>query len=129
MPGTVHKNQAANGPTDGETPAGQAKKKPTPGGNAAPAAAGRLQPGEELPGPLSVNPPRGVDELPADARADDEAVSALQEHIQEVIDAEEEQGFRGVKTQVVPNENYTLGGVAAGKPTPETEVHTPRSAK
>lgn len=32
-----------------------------------------------------------------------------------------EDGFRGVATDPTPNEHYTVSGVTAGKPTPETD--------
>jgi hypothetical protein len=41
--------------------------------------------------------------------------------VQATVDAENEQGFAGERVDETPLENYTLGGVAAGKPTPETE--------
>lgn len=41
--------------------------------------------------------------------------------VQEQTDKDEEQGFRGVKVDPTPNENYTVAGVTAGKPTPETD--------
>lgn len=145
-----NQNQAANGPTDGETAEGQAKKdmagqesttgRPSvsdvPGGTPSAAATEGaavdprlLQPGEEFGATPTTNPPRGVGEPAADALADEPAARELQEHVQEVIDAEEAQGFRGVKTNVVPNKNYTLAGVNAGEPTPETTVVTPRAAQ
>lgn len=31
-------------------------------------------------------------------------------------------GYRGVQADKTPNENYTVAGVLAGKPTPETDV-------
>lgn len=37
------------------------------------------------------------------------------------IDAEAAQGFRGTKVDPTPNVNYTVPGVAAGLPTPETD--------
>lgn len=143
------RQQAANGPQDGETAEGQEKKaargeqstsgRPSvrevhegaqsPHVGDAVVTPGRLQPGEEFSATdVTVNPPRGVGEPPADALADEPAARELQEHVQSVIDEEEAQGFRGVKTQVVPNENYTLQGVGRGLPTPETTVHTPRAA-
>lgn len=36
-------------------------------------------------------------------------------------DVETEQGFRGVKVDPTPNENYTVSGVTSGAPTPETD--------
>lgn len=40
---------------------------------------------------------------------------------QKLADQVNEQGFRGVETDPTPNENYTVAGVTAGKPTPETD--------
>lgn len=41
--------------------------------------------------------------------------------VQADVDKETDQGFRGIKTDPTPNENYTVQGVLAGKPTPETD--------
>jgi hypothetical protein len=41
--------------------------------------------------------------------------------VQAKVDAENEQGFRGTRVDPTPLENYTLQGVASGKPTPETD--------
>lgn len=41
--------------------------------------------------------------------------------VQEQVDTEQEQGFRGDKVDPTPNEHYTVAGVIAGKPTPETD--------
>lgn len=55
---------------------------------------------------------------------------AGQDQVDAIVDQELEQGFRGQKVDPTPNENYTVAGVLAGKPTPETEnagqpiVHT-----
>lgn len=46
---------------------------------------------------------------------------APEKEVQEVIDKEVEQGFRGVEVDETPNENYTVSGVTSGKPTPETK--------
>jgi hypothetical protein len=43
------------------------------------------------------------------------------DEVQEKVDREEEQGFRGVEVDPTPNENYSVAGVLAGKPTPETD--------
>jgi hypothetical protein len=40
---------------------------------------------------------------------------------QKKADAEQEQGVRGVPVDPTPNEHYTVAGVVAGKPTPETD--------
>ncbi len=41
--------------------------------------------------------------------------------VQAKVDKELDQGFRGVEADPTPNENYTVQGVTAGKPTPETD--------
>jgi hypothetical protein len=41
--------------------------------------------------------------------------------VQARMDAEQEQGYVGVKVDPTPNRNYTLQGVAEGAPTPETD--------
>ncbi|MGW4971805.1 hypothetical protein ACWEP3_17760 [Streptomyces albidoflavus] len=43
------------------------------------------------------------------------------EAIQKEVDAADAQGYLGVATDPTPNENYTLAGVTAGLPTPETD--------
>jgi hypothetical protein len=149
MAAKARNTQAANGPQDGETREGQEKKAAAgqPASSGRPSVRdvdegaqsphvgdsavmpGRFQPGEAFDAAaVTTNPPRGVGEPPANALADEPAARELQEHAQEVIDKEEEQGYRGVKTQVVPNSAYTLQGVGRGDPTPETTVVTPRGA-
>jgi hypothetical protein len=68
----------------------------------------------------SSNPPRGANELPADTVAEGMSTAAA-----ETFAAETDQGFRGFKSDPTPRENYTLAGVNAGLPTPETVVVTP----
>jgi hypothetical protein len=43
--------------------------------------------------------------------------------VQHIVEKESEQGFRGAPElgDPTPNENYTVAGVTAGKPTPETD--------
>lgn len=53
----------------------------------------------------------------ATSKKDDKADAAVQRQ----VDQETEQGFRGVEVDPTPNENYTVQGVTAGKPTPETD--------
>lgn len=45
-----------------------------------------------------------------------------QSEVQEKKDAEEAQGFHGIKADPTPDEHYTVAGVTAGKPTPETDA-------
>lgn len=49
--------------------------------------------------------------------------------VDKAVEAEVEQGFRGVKVDPTPNENYTVEGVLAGKPTPETDPDAAAKAK
>lgn len=49
--------------------------------------------------------------------------------VQEKVNAETEQGFRGVEVDPTPNENYTLAGQNAGLPTPETDEDTAEKAR
>lgn len=44
-----------------------------------------------------------------------------QAEVQKLAEEEAEQGFRGVKVDPTPNHHYTVPGVLAGKPTPETD--------
>lgn len=41
--------------------------------------------------------------------------------VQKAMDVETDQGFRGTEVDPTPNENYTVAGVLAGKPTPESD--------
>jgi hypothetical protein len=41
--------------------------------------------------------------------------------VQKATDEAEAQGYRGVSPDPTPRENYTVAGVTAGKPTPETD--------
>jgi hypothetical protein len=64
------------------------------------------------------------------AKADAEAAAKdLTAPADEAIAKETEQGFRGIEVDVTPNENYTVGGVVEGKPTPETDADAAAKAK
>jgi hypothetical protein len=94
----------------------------------APISPGGLQYGEKVGTPLTTNPPRGVDEAPSTQIADEPAAAALQKHVQDRVDAETKQGYRGdANKNRTPNSAYTLAGVNRGDATPETTVHTPSS--
>ena len=49
--------------------------------------------------------------------------------VQQKVDAEIAQGFRGVEVDSTPNENYTVAGVTKGLPTPETDVKTAQKVR
>lgn len=48
--------------------------------------------------------------------------------VQSNVDEETEQGFSGTAVDPTPRDNYTLSGVVAGKPTPETDEKAAREA-
>lgn len=48
------------------------------------------------------------------------ANDAGEAELQAIHDKETEQGYRGVVADPTPNSAYTLAGVVAGEPTPET---------
>jgi hypothetical protein len=116
-----------NAPKD-QKPVAKADPQPKTEAKAEPApiGAGGLQPGQSVGVPITTRPPRGVDELPSDAVAEEEAAAGLQEHVQNVLKEETERGYRGYrKDKPTPNSAYTLAGVGRGDPTPETTIHTP----
>lgn len=49
--------------------------------------------------------------------------------VQANVDAENEVGYRGTAVDPTPRENYTLQGVVAGKPTPETDEKAAAKAR
>jgi hypothetical protein len=54
---------------------------------------------------------------------------AGEKEVQQRVDQEQEQGFVGTEVDPTPNENYTVQGVAAGKPTPETDAGAAKEAR
>ena len=64
--------------------------------------------------------------------AKDEAEKAdakVADQVQANIDQETEQGYRGLKVDPTPNENYTAAGVTSGAPTPETDDQAKAEAR
>lgn len=51
-----------------------------------------------------------------------------EERVQETVNQEQEQGYRGTKVDPTPNEAYTVQGVTSGQPTPETDPALAREA-
>lgn len=51
-----------------------------------------------------------------------DTASAGGDQVQAATDAAEDKGYFGEKTDPTPNEHYTVAGVVAGKPTPETDA-------
>jgi hypothetical protein len=52
--------------------------------------------------------------------ADKKVSDSGEAEVQAAVDQVEKQGFLGTAVDETPRENYTLQGVLAGKPTPET---------
>lgn len=53
---------------------------------------------------------------------------AGQAEVQEKFDEMEEKGYLGVKLDPTPNENYTVAGVLANLPRPETDADLKKAA-
>jgi hypothetical protein len=49
--------------------------------------------------------------------------------MQDAMDEETEQGFRGQKVDPTPNSAYTVAGVTSGEATPETDADLAAEAK
>ncbi|MFD5566647.1 hypothetical protein [Streptomyces cadmiisoli] len=54
---------------------------------------------------------------------------AAQQEVQQFVDAAEDKGYIGVPVDPTPKENYTIAGVLAGKPTPETDAGHAREVR
>jgi len=49
----------------------------------------------------------------------EKVVEQAQAEVQAIVDEEHDKGYAGVTADETPREHYTVGGVLAGKPTPE----------
>jgi hypothetical protein len=54
---------------------------------------------------------------------------AAQKEVQKAVDKAEEKGYLGVEVDPTPDEHYTVAGVLAGKPTPETDLEHAREVR
>ncbi|KOG33290.1 hypothetical protein [Streptomyces resistomycificus] len=52
-----------------------------------------------------------------------------QADVQKAVDEAEDKGYIGVPVDPTPKENYTVAGVLAGKPTPETDAGHAREVR
>lgn len=52
-----------------------------------------------------------------------------QKEVQAVVDEAEELGYLGAPVDPTPKEHYTVAGVVAGKPTPETDQEHAREVR
>ena len=71
--------------------------------------------------PLPEPTPDGSEQPPAPALETAPAVSGS-EQVQATVDAENEAGYQGDRLDPTPLLHYTLPGVLAGLPTPETDA-------
>lgn len=62
-------------------------------------------------------------------RTSTSADDAGQAEVQKTFDEANEKGYFGEVPDPTPNENYTLAGVNAGKPTPETDDKLRKQAR
>lgn len=56
------------------------------------------------------------------ARSDESQVKASADEVQANMDEINDKGFMGERVDPTPLDNYTVSGVVAGKPTPETDA-------
>ena len=52
-----------------------------------------------------------------------------QQEVQKAVDEAEDKGYLGVPVDPTPKEHYTIAGVIAGKPTPETDADHAREVR
>lgn len=71
---------------------------------------------------------RPAKDAPTDA-AGGQPTDSVTEEVQKKVDDETEKGFRGTEVDSTPNENYTVEGVLAGAPTPETDPDHARQVR
>jgi hypothetical protein len=57
------------------------------------------------------------------------AKDGAQQETQQAVEEAEERGFLGVPVDPTPKEHYTVAGVLAGKPTPETDPEHARQVR
>jgi hypothetical protein len=60
---------------------------------------------------------------------DPEPAATANAKVQKAFDVETEQGFRGVEVDPTDNAAYTVAGVTAGAPTPETSLAAADAAR
>ena len=64
-----------------------------------------------------------------DQKATSASTEDVKAQVQEAFDEANERGYFGAVTDPTPNENYTVAGVTAGKPTPETDAKLAAEAR
>lgn len=65
--------------------------------------------------------PKSSDEARHEKSKDEAKVTDATDQVDAAVAEENDKGFRGVEADETPTENYTVEGVLAGKPTPETD--------
>lgn len=58
-----------------------------------------------------------------------EPTDGVAEAIQKATDKAEERGLLGIEVDPTPNSAYTVAGVLAGEPTPETDEEAAKAAR
>lgn len=58
-----------------------------------------------------------------------EAKKSGEEIVVDKVEKDIEQGYHGTVPDPTPNENYSVAGVTAGKPTPETDEELRQKAR
>lgn len=61
--------------------------------------------------------------------ADESRDDAGEAQVQQAAEKHAEQGFIGTEVDPTPNAHYTVSGVGAGRPTPETDAKAAAKAK
>jgi hypothetical protein len=62
-------------------------------------------------------------------KAQAEQADAASKQVQEAVERDTAQGFRGVEADPTPNDHYTVAGVVDGKPVPETDDEAAKAAR
>ena len=73
--------------------------------------------------------PENSDEGKAAKTRAERADADVAGQVADAVAEEQEQGFVGVEVDPTPNEHYTLAGVTAAKPTPETDADAAAKAR
>ena len=64
-----------------------------------------------------------------ETKRNQKAASDSKAAVQDAFDQANERGYFGTVTDPTPNANYTVAGVTAGKPTPETDAKLAAEAR
>lgn len=65
----------------------------------------------------------------AERKSNQPPQDAAQKEVQKAVDEAEDKGYIGVEVDPTPDSHYTVEGVLAGKPTPETDPDHAREVR